>query len=159
NSAYRSSRCCVSSSAMSVSWPGSSSADESRSRTARRQSGATLGWSGSRCGRRSRIAHPHACDLADRARELLPALALLLEDGRAGGEEAIVTSPSLAGLLHPSTSDPAAFLHAIEQRIECGGVKREHALRSLLDQFGNLIPVPRLVLEHGKDEKFGAALL
>src|SRR5207237_4409418 len=90
--------------------------------------------------------------------ELAPAVTLRREHGAPRRREAIETAPPLPGFLHPSTRDPAAVLHSIEQRIERRDVEGEHPLGAGLDHLLELVAVPRLRLEEGQDEKLGASL-
>src|SRR5262245_63132963 len=104
----------------------------------------------------SRISHPH--DVADRGDELAPALALGVECLATVFGDRVVASASLPGAFDPSTDDPAALFHPVEQGIERGDVEGEHATRSRLDEFRDLVSMSRLGLEEREDEEFGAAL-
>src|SRR5687767_12688528 len=81
--------------------------------------------------------------LADGADERVPAAALLGERLLALARDPVDAAPPFARLLGPAPFDPAALLQLVEQRIERGGMKRDRAARSLLDQAGDVIAMPR----------------
>src|SRR6185369_2743557 len=141
NSAKFSSRCWAISSTSSASSCGLSRSDASRARTAVRQS--CIAFSG---------------NSVDGGDELAPTRALGLERGTAGRGELVEAPAPLAGFLDPAADDPAAVLHAVEQRIERRDVEAQNAARPRLDELLELISVPRLGVEQSEDEKFGAAL-
>src|SRR5581483_6750353 len=95
----------------------------------------------------------------DRADELEPALSLRLEGRAPGFGDGVVPAAALLRALYPAAGDPPTLLHSIEKRIQRGDVKRDRAVRAALDELRQLISVPRLGLEQGEDEKFGAAFL
>src|SRR5262245_9134129 len=103
----------------------------------------------------SRISHPH--DVAHRGDELAPALALRVEDRATVFGDGVVASAPLPRAFDPSTGDPAALFHAIEQGIERGDVKGEDAARPRLDELRDLVSMSRLGVEEREDEEFGAA--
>src|SRR5262249_47802392 len=100
-----------------------------------------------------------SCNPVDRANELAPGAALRGEDGGARRRETVVASPALAGLFDPPPLNPAAFLEAVEERIERGDAKRDDAARADLDQLAQVVAMPRLVLDERQDQQLGAALL
>src|SRR4051812_34180761 len=106
--------------------------------------------------RQSRIAH--SGDAGDRLDELLPTLALGLENAAPRFGDRVVSAAALLGALDPASDDPAALLHAVEHRVERGDVEGEHAAGARFDQFRELISMPRLRIEEREDEKLGAAL-
>src|SRR5690348_331189 len=134
NSANWASRCCATSSTSSASCSGRKPALATRARTSARQ---------------SYISHPR--DSIDCRDERLPALALRLERRSAGRREAIESPPPLARFLDPSSDDPPALLHAIQQRIERGDVEGEHALRSRFNELLELVAMPRLGVQQRQE--------
>src|SRR5687767_13221081 len=95
----------------------------------------------------------------DGGEELLPAATLAGENLLAFRGDAIVPAPPLAGLFNPSSGDESTLLEPEQQRIQRGGVEREHALRSRGDQLAQVVAVPRLLLEQREDEHLRAAFL
>src|SRR5688572_29644510 len=98
-------------------------------------------------------------DLADGADERVPAAAVLGERLLSCRGDPVDAAAPLARLLRPAALNPAALLQLVEQRIERGGVKRDCAARSLLDQGGDVVAVPRAHFDERQDEEFGAPLL
>src|ERR1700733_4633697 len=88
-----------------------------------------------------------SCDSIDRVDKFGPRTALLLQYCLALCGQLVISAPALAGLLHPSAGDEAAFLQAIKQRVKRGNIERERAFRALLDQLADLIAVTRAVLD------------
>src|SRR6476646_4235776 len=117
-----------------------------RERMSARQSNRSLG-----------ITHPG--DTVDGRHERLPALALRLERRAAGGRETVEAPAPLAGLLHPAADDPAALLHAVEQRIERRDIEGEDALGTRLDELLELIAMSRLDFQQRQDEELRAPFL
>src|SRR5262245_39508526 len=148
-----SSRCAASS---STACPGRLPAPVSRAclRMSARKSGFGV-MSMSR--KESRVLHPG--ELAERGDEAGPVGALLGEDAPAGLGDAVVTAAALARLLDPAPLDPAAILHAVERRVERGEREPEAAIRALLDEPRDLVPVMALVLDEGENHHLGASLL
>src|SRR5689334_9530830 len=72
-------------------------------------------------------------DQADGFDELAPTFALRGENFPARRGEPVITAAALSWLLDPATADPAAFLEAIEQRIERRDIEPERAARTQLD--------------------------
>src|SRR6185503_19375162 len=145
------SRCWATSSTMSASSSDLNPDVDSRARTSARQSNDSGDW----CD--SRISHPR--DAVDCRHEFTPPFALGDEWRAAGGRQAVEAAPTLARLLVPSPRDPSAILEPIEQRIERGDVKHQHALRPRLDELLKLVPMPVLGLEQRQYEEFGTAFL
>src|SRR5512133_828019 len=108
----------------SVSCGGLMRAAARRSRTSRRQ---------------SRMARSR--DASDRRDEFLPALSLRVECPQPFSRDSVKTTPALARFLHPAPNDPAATFHAVQQGVERRHVKRQHTLRSRLDQLAELVTV------------------
>src|SRR4051812_27205612 len=103
------------------------------------------------------MAQPRDAD--QRVDEGVPAGAALRQDAPAAGGDAVVALAALACALDPSPLDQPPGLHAIEERVERGGVECEDAVRALLDQLGDLVSVPRPLFEQREHEHFSAALL
>src|SRR6185437_11257082 len=98
---------------ISASRAGSSCAFASRARSSAVQS------------KESGMAQPR--DAGDRFNELAPAPALRVQRREAALGDRVIAAATLAGLLHPPSGDPAALLHAIEQRIQRRDVERQRA--------------------------------
>src|SRR5262245_33166982 len=98
-------------------------------------------------------------DAVDGGGEALPALALLGEDAPAGGGDAVVAAPALAGLLDPPSLEPAALFQLVEERIEGGDLETDGAVGLALGHLADLVAVARPLLEQGEDDQLGAALL
>src|SRR5689334_14542473 len=98
-------------------------------------------------------------DPADRLGERTPRAALRFEDLRSRCGQGVVAAAALPGLLDPASLDPAAFLEAIQQRIERCHAELEDAVGLGLDQLAQVVAVARLVLEQREDEELGASLL
>src|SRR5262245_53426170 len=98
-------------------------------------------------------------DSTDRGHEGLPCATLRLQHFLPFGRQLVIAPPPLPGLLHPLPLDPAALLQPVEQRIERGDVETQRALRTGLDQLGNLVAVPGPGLNEREDQQLGAALL
>src|SRR5262245_40417000 len=90
---------------------------------------------------RGNSGHPIEC-----SEKVLPRLPLFVENPAARGGDFVVASSALAGLLDPTSLNPAACLEAIEHRIKRGNVKLQHAFGALLDQLRDFISVPRTIL-------------
>src|SRR5215813_1756508 len=122
NAAYRSSRCCASSSITAECRVGSISCETRRWRTACAHSDIS-------CLR----------DAIDGGDEPLPPLALLGEHRASVAGETVVAPPPLSRLLDPGADDPAAALEAIEQRIQRSDLELHVALGALFDDLTDLI--------------------
>ena len=125
SSRQRSSRCCESSSMISSSRVGDRRSDSRRERMCGFQSGMFPSRD-----------EPHGID------ELVPGPALLEQYTLTSGRDPVEAAPPLAGLLDPCPLDPAAFLEAIEQRIERVEVEHQSPARLCLDQLAQLVAVP-----------------
>src|SRR5688500_10364341 len=97
--------------------------------------------------------------VGDRAGELDPALAVCLELSLPVRSQPVEPPPPLAGLLDPSAFDEPLPLEPVEERVERCGVNAHDALRPLLEQLAQLIPMPLLGLEQGENEHGCGALL
>src|SRR5438045_6702243 len=139
---YSSSRCCVSSSAISSSRAGE------RPRLARR---ALISL------RKSGILN--SGDSTDCFHELEPAVALAGQHLFAGRGEAIITPPPLPGFFHPAAANPSSFLEPVEQGIKRSDIKPQRTAGAQLDQLTNVVSMPRPILDQRKNEQFRAALL
>src|SRR5262249_5436351 len=91
--------------------------------------------------------------------ELLPLAALRGEHVAPSGGDGVVATPSLTGLFDPPTPDPLAFFELIERGVEGREVERQRRAGSRLDQFGELVSVPRLVFEEGQHDQFRCPFL
>jgi hypothetical protein len=85
----------------------------------------------------------HSRDQIHRLDEVPPCLALAIEDPSARWCQAVKGAAPPAFLFNPSTLQPTTLLQAVEQRIERGDVKLEVAVRAALDQFADVVAVPR----------------
>src|SRR5688572_15002718 len=142
SSRKRSSRCWASSSTIPASSTGARRRAASLCRSSSRHSG---------------MLHPR--DAVDCLRERGPGFPLGGEDFLAVGGKPVVAAAALARLFDPAALDPASLLQPVEQRVERGDMKAEHALGAGLDQLAQLVAVPRLVLDQRQDQQLGAALL
>src|SRR5688572_2817201 len=118
SSRQRSSRCCDSSSMISLSRGDERWSDAKRVRMCGFQSGM--------------FASRH---LSNRFNELIPGLPLSQQHTLTRGRQPIETAPALAGLLHPRALDPPALLEAVEQRIERIEVEYQPAAGLRLDEL------------------------
>src|SRR5687767_831456 len=96
--------------------------------------------------------------LADRTYEGFPSTPLLGQHFAPVAGEFVHAPPPLAGLLGPAPLDPSALFELIEERIERRGVEGHRSARSLLDQLGDVVAVPRTDLDERQDEELGAPL-
>src|ERR1051326_2275545 len=87
-------------------------------------------------------------DASQRGDEDVPAGATFRELTPATGGEAVVAAPTLRRFFDPSSLNPAARLHPVEQGIERGRVKRKNAVRAPCDQLGDIVSVARALLEN-----------
>src|SRR5438552_49311 len=134
--------CCDSSSTISASRAASSRRGSSRRRISALQSG---------------MLHPR--DAIDGRHELLPATAVREQQPFAFGGDAVIAAAPLPGLLDPAALDERAAFHAIEQRVERRDVESKDAARSRLDELGELVSVPRLMLEERQRQQLRAPFL
>src|SRR5215831_435274 len=81
----------------------------------------------------------------------LPGAAMRRQYFLAFGSQFVITPPPLPGLLHPSPFNPAALLQPIQKRIERSDGEAQLALRTRLDQFADVIAVPRPYFEKRED--------
>src|SRR5262245_31164762 len=100
----------------------------------------------------------HPRDARDGRHELLPRVPLRREHAFSFGGNAVVATPALSRLFDPAPLDHAAFLEAIQERIERCGVERQNAGRARFDELAQLVAVSRLCLDERQDEQFGASL-
>src|SRR5215831_3152475 len=98
-------------------------------------------------------------DFVDGGHEILPALALRLEDFSTFSGEAVIAAAALFGLFDPASGEPAAVFEAREQRVESGHVEAKGTGRTELDETGDIVPVAGFLFEKGEDEELGAAFL
>src|SRR5205823_2819549 len=118
SSAYRSSRCCDSSSTISACRAGGRCRPTRRRSIARQKSGIL-----------------DSGNAVDRGDELAPRPALRLEDGAARGRQTVVPAAALPRLLHPAPLNPSTLFEPVQQRIERGDPELEDAARTKLDQL------------------------
>src|SRR6516225_9152528 len=78
-----------------------------------------------------------------RLNKRLPATPLRGQNLTSRRGQAVVATPPLPHLFHPSALNPAALLQAIEQRIERGHMKAQRASGALFNQFTDLVAMPR----------------
>jgi hypothetical protein len=95
----------------------------------------------------------------ERAKELLPDVALAREDAPTFGRDAVLAPAAAGGPLAPPPFDPAAAFQAIQQGIERRHLKADGAVRARLDLLGDLVAVARAFVEQPEDEERGAAAL
>src|SRR5918993_1072302 len=88
--------------------------------------------------------------------KLLPDRAVALERLASRGGEAVVTASTLSCLLDPEPVQESLLLHPVERRIERGDMKVDHPLRALANQPRQIVAMPVLLFEQGKDHQFGA---
>src|SRR4029079_11510076 len=105
---------------------------------------------------KSRILEP--CGALDGDHEDAPRFALLCQLLAPGGGELVEASSPLSSTFDPPARDAALRFKAIEDRIQRGDVEHHRAVRTLLDACGNVVAMPRLLLELGEDEQFRCAL-
>jgi len=61
--------------------------------------------------------------------------------------QAVVPSSALLCFLDPPANDPPVLFESMEQRIEGRNMKSQSPAGSDLDQFRDVVPVSRLILE------------
>src|SRR3989442_14096004 len=138
----RSSRCCESSSTISVSRVGERRSDDNRVHTSRAQSGMFD----------SRDA-PHGLH------ECGPRLSLLCKHASPFSRDLVEPATPLGGLFDPGALDPSTLLEAIEQGIERIDVERQLASGSRLDQPAQVVTMPGPRVEQREDEQLRGSLL
>src|SRR5438132_85422 len=120
-------------------------------------------YSSSRCWRisslmpRGQSGIVDSSDPVDGFDELTPRAPLRGEHGGARLREPVVPPAALARLFDPAALNPAAFLEAIEQRIERRDAELQDAARTRLDQLAQVVAVPRLVPDQRQDQQLPAA--
>src|SRR5207248_11238872 len=139
---YSSSRCCVSSSAISISRAGARLSPARRALTSAFQSGIL-----------------DSGDSADCFHELEPAVTLAGPHLFAGRGEAIITSPPLPCLFHPAAANPSPFFEPVKQGIKGSDIKPKSTARPQLDQLTNVVAVPGPILDQRKNKQLRATLL
>src|SRR5579864_7059054 len=82
-------------------------------------------------------------NLIHRGYECAPDPALLPQYLSAGCGGTVVPAAALVGFLHPPAIDPATPLQTVEQWIKRSGIELEFSRGTLLDQFADLVAVPR----------------
>src|SRR5262245_37244737 len=97
----------------------------------------------------------HSGNEAHRFDKGFPRAALACQDLSPGSGQAVETPSSLPGLLDPPALQPAAFLESIEERIERRDMELECSVRTLLDQFADLVAVPGTRFEDRQDDQLG----
>src|SRR5882724_8741123 len=137
---YSSSRCCESSSTISVSRTGGKPSSASRALISPLKSG---------------MLNPGY--QVDSFHELTPAGALLRQHVFARGRQAIVAAPALTRLFNPAATDPVPFLKSIKQRIKGSDIESNRAARTQLDQLANLVSVSGTIFQQRQNHQFGAA--
>jgi hypothetical protein len=80
-------------------------------------------------------------------------------DRRSASTRRPVAAPALTGAFDPAARDQPPRLHPVQQRIQRGGVEREHTARALLDQLRDLVAVPGAFLQQRQHQHLSAALL
>src|SRR3954462_10291551 len=140
-SRWRSSRCCATSSVSSDSADAVNRRSANRARTTRLQS-----------------AMLDSGDAADERDEVLPTLLLRTQRISPSRRQAVVAASALLCLLHPPANDPPVFFEPVEQRLQGGDMKSQRPAGSDLDQFGDVVPVSRLILQQRQDQQLRAAL-
>src|SRR2546422_64782 len=140
NSRHRSSRCCDSSSTISLSRVGESRSDNNRVRTSLVQRVEESGMFAS--------GHsPHGLH------ERRPGLLLLCQHAFPISRQLVEAAAPLVWLFDPGTLDPSALLEAVEQGIEGIDVECELTAGPRVDQLPEIIAVARPSLEDGEDQQ------
>jgi hypothetical protein len=101
----------------------------------------------------------NSSDEADGFDELAPAFPLRLKNLFAGRSEPIIATPALSGFLDPASTNPAAFLEAIEEGIKGSDVEAQGTARTELDELADIVAMAGPVFHEGENEELGAALL
>src|SRR2546423_10232228 len=133
---YSSSRCCVSSSAISISRAGERPRPARRALISLRKSGIL-----------------DSGDSTDCFHELEPSVTLAGQHLLAGRGEAIITPPPLSRLFHPAAANPSPFFEPVEQGIKRSDIKPQRSAGAQLDQLTNVVAVPRPILDQRKNEQ------
>src|SRR5215510_3046028 len=98
-------------------------------------------------------------DAIDCRHKGFPGTALCRQDLLTFPCQAVITAPPLAGFLHPTAFDPAAFFQPVEERVERSYIEFQHAVRPRLDQLADFITMTLASLQKREDQQFSAALL
>src|SRR5262245_13683805 len=141
-SAYRSSRCCATSSRISASRDAGRFRSASRWRSSAFQSGMF-----------------ELRDPSNRVDELFPGGTLRPQHRPALGGDAVIAAAPFARALDPASLNPPALFEPVEQRIERRRLEPHAAERSLLDELADLVAVSRAMLDERQCQQRGAAFL
>src|SRR5688572_26626173 len=136
SSRQRSSRCCDSSWTISCSRAGERRSVDSRGRRCSAHSGMFVSG--------------YASHRLDEGGKGLP---LLRQDALALGRQLVEPAAAFVGLLDPGALDPFALFEAVEQGVEGVDVELQLAARPALDQFAQVVAVPRARVEQREDEQ------
>src|SRR4029077_12088846 len=96
-------------------------------------------------------------NLVNGGHKSLPVRALREQHFLARSGDAEIAAAALAGLVHPPSLEPAAFLQAVKHGVERGHVKTQRSGRAGLDQLADLISMALAILHQGKNQEFSAA--
>src|SRR5688572_3297148 len=91
--------------------------------------------------------------------ERLPAASLAAEECAPATRQTVVPTTALPSLFGPPALDQPPFLQAVQQRIQRRHTKVERARRARVDEFRDLVAVPRAVFEQRQNQQLGRALL
>src|SRR4029079_16904255 len=138
---------------MSAVYRDSSSAASSSTTSSKRSSGTSRRERCRRtCATKSRSGIFKSCGALDGGHEHAPRLALLRQLLAPGRGELVEAPSPLSRAFDPPAGDAALRVEAIEDRIQRRDVEYNSAVGALLDARGDVVAVPRLILELGEDE-------
>src|SRR5690242_17296119 len=101
----------------------------------------------------------HSCDATDGSGKLQPLFALQRQDTLSFAGQPVVAPPPLICFFHPTSLDPAPLFEPVEQGIERGHVKMKRPAGAHFDEFGDFVPVERLVFQQGQNQEFRTPFL
>src|SRR5258708_4113683 len=101
----------------------------------------------------------NSCNPADDCDEVTPALLLRTYRFSPVRRPVRIAPTSLLRLLHPSPLDTTRLIETMEQRIKRSHVKPQRPTGPQGNQFRNVVPVSRLILEQGQHQKLRASFL
>src|SRR5688572_13585243 len=142
----------------SVVYLDSSSAASSSTISSKRSSGTSRRercWR--TCATKSRILESRSA--LDGGHEHAPRLALLRQLLAPGRGELVEAAAALSGALDPPAGNAALRFEAIEDRIQGGDVEHDRAVRALLDASGDVVAMPRLILQLREDQQLRSTFL
>src|SRR5687768_1465951 len=94
-----------------------------------------------------------------RFEKFTPTIPLRFQDPFSFRSQAVIAAAALTRLFDPTSLNPAAFLQAVEQRVQRRDIEAKPSVRALFDQRADVVAMPRLCFEQRKNQQLGTALL